>query len=104
MNAPDVPPWLIRVVIAVALPTVACFGFYSIDHLDQDNSVLILPTILAYPLALIGLIGLTKTLLSRQSSANQKVTANHSPTAASYLCQILTSCHDYRLQFAANTG
>ncbi|MEH6626367.1 MAG: hypothetical protein V7739_07980 [Motiliproteus sp.] len=73
MTTPNLPQWLIRIAIAVALPTVACFGFYSVDYLDEKNSALILPTILAYPVALIGLIGLARALLSPPPSRNNIV-------------------------------
>ncbi len=71
MSAPNLPQWLTRLVVIIALPTIACFGFYSIDYLDQENSYLILPTILSYPLALIGLIGLVSNWRSSPSTLSR---------------------------------
>lgn len=62
MNELRLPEWLIKLIIIVALPTVTCFGFYSVDHLDSNNSLLILLVILSYPVALIGIIGAFRVL------------------------------------------
>ena len=56
-----IPPWLIRLVIVVALPTLMCSAYYSLARLNDSQSHLVLPVIIAYPIALIGLIGFMKT-------------------------------------------
>ncbi len=55
-------------IVVVAIPTVACFGYYSLDGLGEDQGVWGLAVILAYPTALIGFIGLAMALLSPRSS------------------------------------
>jgi len=67
MTSAKLPSWLIHVAIIVGLPTIACTGFYSLDHLGED-SFLSTSTILAYPIVLIGLIGLTMVFLSPNPS------------------------------------
>ncbi len=59
MNAPTLSVCLIRLIIIVTVPMIACIGLYSVDYLCAD-SILTLPVILAYPVALIEYIGLTK--------------------------------------------
>lgn len=66
------PPWFVPVVIAVAVPTIACFGYYSLAFLGEEHSIWALPVILAYPVALIGFIGLVTTLASPQCSKLQR--------------------------------
>jgi 4-amino-4-deoxy-L-arabinose transferase-like glycosyltransferase len=68
MSAPNLPQWLIRFAIAVALPSIACFGLYSLDHVAEDNSSWTVPVILAYPAALIGLGGLAMAVLAPRRS------------------------------------
>ena len=57
MGTPKIPPWLIRVVVAVAIPTMACFGYYSLERLGEGLEGWAVPVVLAYPAALIGLVG-----------------------------------------------
>jgi len=68
MNTPNLPQWLVRIIIIVAIPTIACSGYYSLQHLGEKESVWTTPTLLAYPIALIGIIGLATALSSPQSS------------------------------------
>ena len=64
MNTISLPQWLIKLVVAVALPTVTCFGYYSLEFLGEDKGIWALPVIMAYPVALIGLVGLFRAFLS----------------------------------------
>ncbi len=68
MNKQKIPQWLIRFALIVAVPSIACFGLYSTDYLDEKNGVWAVPAILAYPVALIGIGGLAMTLLSPKRS------------------------------------
>jgi purine-cytosine permease-like protein len=63
-TADKIPHWAIRLLVAVALPTVACFGYYAVSALDERHFVAALFVALAYPLALIGVVGLLSALLS----------------------------------------
>lgn len=51
-------PTLLRLAIAVALPTIACVGWYSAGDLRPEHSAWAVPVVLAYPLLLIGAVGL----------------------------------------------
>jgi hypothetical protein len=57
--------WLYGVLLIVAVPSIACFGYYSLDSLGDVSSgtgrTLI---VLAYPLSLLGLIGLMASAFS----------------------------------------
>jgi hypothetical protein len=57
--------WLYAVLPIVAVPSIACFGYYSLDSLGDVSSgtgrTLI---VLAYPLALLGLVGLLAAAFS----------------------------------------
>lgn len=68
MNLPKLPSWLIRVAIMAIVPTIACSAYYSVEYLGRKEATWTLPVILAYPLALISLIGLAAELLSPQRS------------------------------------
>ena len=74
MNRPQVPSWIIPLIIAVAIPTIACFAYYSLDELNdtdmlrEENSFWHSAIILAYPTSLIGLIGLVMTYYSPRKS------------------------------------
>jgi len=59
-----VSPLLVRLAIAVALPTVACVGWYSLDDLRPEHSAWAVPVVLAYPLLLIGAAGLVSQWVS----------------------------------------
>jgi hypothetical protein len=48
---------IVRLAIAVALPTIACFGYYALDDLAPEHSAWAVPVVLAYPLLLIGVVG-----------------------------------------------
>jgi hypothetical protein len=49
--------FLLRLAIAVALPSVACVGWYSLDDLRPEHSAWAVAVVLAYPLLLIGVAG-----------------------------------------------
>jgi hypothetical protein len=68
MNTANVPAWLIRFALIVAIPSIACFGLYSLNDLGEENRFWAIPTILAYPATLIGLGGLAATILSPKRS------------------------------------
>jgi hypothetical protein len=74
MNKPQLPQWITPLVIAVALPTIACFAYYSLGELNStgqlgvENRFWTLAIILSYPTILIGLIGLVIALYSPQKS------------------------------------
>lgn len=64
MSKPDIPEWLVKLIVMVALPAVTCFGLYSVAYLDSDRYIFTLPVILSYPVALIGIAGTCQTLIS----------------------------------------
>ncbi|MEH6467336.1 MAG: hypothetical protein V7722_06860 [Porticoccus sp.] len=74
MNKPQLPSWITPLIIAVAIPTIACFAYYFLDELNSNdmfrekNSSQISAVILAYPTSLIGLIGLVMTHYSPKKS------------------------------------
>ena len=68
MPSPNLPHRLIRLAIVVAIPAIACFGYYSVDHLSENNNQWTTLVLLAYPTILIGVIGLGMTLLSPRNS------------------------------------
>ena len=68
MKLPQLPQWLITLAIVVALPTIACFGYYSYDSIGNKNGLWTLFSAFAYPMILIGFIGLVITLNSTQKS------------------------------------
>jgi hypothetical protein len=47
----------VRLAIAIALPSVACIGYYGLDDLRPEYSAWAVPVVLAYPLLLIGVAG-----------------------------------------------
>ena len=53
---------LVRLAAVIMVPTMACFGYYTLDALDASRSAWAIPAVLAYPMALIGLVGLVSTL------------------------------------------
>jgi hypothetical protein len=71
MNRPRFPSWIIPLIIAVALPTIACFAYYSLDETNMligNNSFWHSVVILAYPTSLLGLTGLVMTHYSPKKS------------------------------------
>lgn len=56
--------WLIAVIVAITVPSIACFGFYSLDAAGEVGKRWPYLVILAYPVALIGLIWLLASVLS----------------------------------------
>jgi hypothetical protein len=55
--------WLLRFAIALAVPAIPCFAYYSLAYAGDASGVRWLSIVLAAPLALIGGIALIKGLL-----------------------------------------
>ena len=72
MSAPDPVNRLLRVAVMLALPTLACFGYYTLDALPAERSTWAIAAVLAYPSVLIGTIGLVSAL-RRQPRSNRSV-------------------------------
>ena len=68
MSSPAPVQGLVRLAAVIAVPTMACFGYYTLDALDPSRSAWAIPAVLAYPLALIGLIGLVASLRTARPS------------------------------------
>jgi len=64
----QLPQWVITLSTAVALPTIACFGYYTHDSFGDKNGLWSLFAAFAYPMILIGFIGLIMTLNSAHKS------------------------------------
>jgi hypothetical protein len=60
---------LTRLAVGILVPTMACFGYYTLDALDESRSAWAIPAVLAYPMALIGLIGLVSAVRAPRRSA-----------------------------------
>jgi hypothetical protein len=60
--------WLIRIVVALLLPTVMCFGYYSLDAVQEQSGPLPLLVAVSYPLTILGLVAMAAILLSRRVS------------------------------------
>jgi 4-amino-4-deoxy-L-arabinose transferase-like glycosyltransferase len=67
----DISPLLIRIAVMVAVPSIACFGYYSLAGVGDQSGPWVVPMILAYPLALIGAIGLGMALLAQKRSTKR---------------------------------
>jgi hypothetical protein len=52
----------------IGTPTVACFGYYSLENLDDVHAALASIVVLAYPTAFLGLMWLFATLSSGRRS------------------------------------
>ena len=48
---------LIKVAVMIVVPTMACFGYYTQGALPESKSAWAIPAVLAYPAAVIGVIG-----------------------------------------------
>ena len=49
MIAPNLPQWLVRLAVVVAVPGMACFSYYSLAYLGDEHASWSLPVLLAYP-------------------------------------------------------
>ena len=49
------PSRIVKTAVVLALPLVACFGYYTAERLGNASTVITLAAVLAAPLALIGL-------------------------------------------------
>jgi hypothetical protein len=61
-----IPRWLIGTIVVVAIPSIACFGYYTLQDMDGSAGRWAPLAILAYPLALIGFVWMMTTCLSAQ--------------------------------------
>jgi len=68
MTEKNIPDWLTKLIIIIALPTVSCSGFYSIDYLGVEHNSYIVPVILSYPVALLGFVGVVRSLYFVETS------------------------------------
>ena len=66
MNTTKFPLWLVKLVVVVALPTFACFGYYSLELLGEEKGIWAALVILAYPVFIIGFVGLFRAFLSSE--------------------------------------
>ena len=57
---------LIGLAVAVAVPSIGCFGFYTLDAMGETGKHWPTLVILAYPIALVGLVSLVVTAFSSQ--------------------------------------
>ena len=56
------PEWLMNMGVVVMLPTLTCFGYYSVDYLDDKSLINTVLVMLSYPAILISIVGLFKSL------------------------------------------
>lgn len=68
MTLPAVARWAVGLLAAVAVPGVACFGYYSLEDLGESARRFSTLIILAYPLALIGLLALVASAVAHPRS------------------------------------
>ena len=64
---------LVRLAVMLLVPTLACFGYYTLDGLEPSRSAWAIPAVLAYPTALVGLLGLVSTLRTPRPSRTRFV-------------------------------
>ncbi len=62
---------LAGIIIAVALPSIACFGWYSMDSVQNASTALRAMVVIAYPAALIALTLLMLAFISARRSRLQ---------------------------------
>ncbi len=61
-----IPRWLVGIAVVIAVPGISCFGFYTLDAAGEVGKRWPTLVILAYPLALVGLVSLVATYFSAQ--------------------------------------
>jgi len=81
---------LLRCAVAACLPTIACFGYYTMEKLGNDNPPWSVVAVLAYPAAIVGLIGIAATLLSRRRSHSMLLVASACLTLPAIFVLLLT--------------
>ena len=59
---------LLRLAVMVALPALACQGWYTADALPAARSAWAIPAMLALPLALVGTVGWVTALRAAEPS------------------------------------
>jgi hypothetical protein len=67
--------WLVGAILMVAMPSIACFGYYSVSSLGEASGAASMLIVLAYPMALIGLCALVATAMSQQRTSRRLWTA-----------------------------
>ncbi len=60
--------WLLRIAVALAVPAIPCFAYYSLAHIDDAHGLLYWSVVLAGPLALIGGVAWLRELIRPQRS------------------------------------
>lgn len=73
MTSPNPLSRLARLAVMLLVPTMACFGYYTLDGLEPNRSAWAIPAVLAYPTALVGLLGLVSTLRTPSPSCTRFV-------------------------------
>lgn len=53
---------LLKLAVMVLVPTMACFGYYTLDALPPARTAWAIPAVLAYPVCVIGVSGLVAAL------------------------------------------
>ena len=64
MNVSSTIRFLVGMIVAIAVPGIACFGFYTQNDVESKGGYGSTLAILVYPLILIGLIMLVTTYFS----------------------------------------
>jgi hypothetical protein len=59
---------LIKLAVIVVVPTMACFGYYTLDALPPARTGWAIPAVLAYPACVIGGVGLVCALRAPRRS------------------------------------
>lgn len=73
--------FLLRIAVILAIPTMACTAYYTLERLGDANTHLTAPVALAFPLLLIGLVS-TVSVVMNGKRTNARL-------AASLLCLIV---------------
>jgi hypothetical protein len=68
MSGPFPIRLLVTAVLALAMPGIACFAWYSLDHVSGMNSIVRVMVALAYPTAMIAITLLVLTASSAKRS------------------------------------
>lgn len=64
MKPTSIHLWLVGIAVAIAVPGIGCFGFYTLQYMGEAGARWATLVVLAYPLALIGLTWLVATVFS----------------------------------------
>ena len=63
--------WLGAAIVAVAVPSIACFGFYTLEAAGEAGKHYPTLVILSYPATLIGLVWLVAAALSERRTVSR---------------------------------